>query len=239
MTSLANKYFKKGVTTEQSILQGLMTESIQIQGHTFYYLPRKLQKKDNLFGEDVLSSFEVALPIEMYIENFNQWEGDQEIISKFGLEIRKQMVLSVSRSRWATEVKKIAAGMWVSSRPQEGDLIYEPVTRALLEIKQSDHDHDFYQLQGLYRYQLTCELFRYGQETITTGMVDVDVMPSNNLLDYQLLNEDGSVMLFEDGSSIINDETATVSDNPRKNNTFEFSQESALIDFDIRNPFGE
>lgn len=238
MTSLVNSYFKKGVATEQDMVQKLWTEVIQIQGHTFYYLPRKLQKRDNLFGEDVLSAFEVALPIEMYIDNFNNWEGDQEIISKFGLEIRKQMVLSVSVTRWATEVAKIASNMWVTSRPQEGDLIYDPMTRALMEIKQADHDDEFYQLNKNYRYQLTCELFRYGQETITTGIADIDVTSSLDLLNYQLLLEDGGNLLFEDGFTIINDINEE-SLNPRSDNTFEFGEEAVFIDFNVNNPFGE
>lgn len=238
MASLVNPYFKKGVASEQNMLQGLWTEAIQVQGHTFYYLPRKLQKKDNLFGEDVLSAFEVAMPIEMYIDNFQNWEGDQEIISKFGLEIRKQMILSVSVARWETEVSNIASTMWVSSRPQEGDLVYDPMTRALLEIKQADHDDEFYQLHKNYRYQLTCELFRYGQETITTGIADIDVTSELNLLNHQLMNEDTTNLLFEDGYTIINDiEEDAV--NERADNTSTFTDESVLIDFNIDNPFGE
>lgn len=239
MTSLVNSYFKKGVVSEQNMVQKLWNEAIQIQGHTFYYLPRKLQKKDNLFGEDVLSAFEVALPIEMYIDNFNNWEGDQEIISKFGLEIRKQMVLSVSRERWATEVAKISSNMWVSTRPQEGDLIYDPMTRALLEIKQSDHDDEFYQLHKNYRYQLTCELFRYSQESITTGIADIDVASSIDFMNYQLLNEDGTLMLLEEGYSIINDIGEEEPLNPRSDNTFDFAKESVFIDFNVDNPFLE
>jgi len=236
MTSLVNAYFKKGVTSEQNMVQGFWNESIQVLGHTFYYLPRKLQKKDNLFGEDVLSAFEIALPIEMYIDNFNNWQGDQEIISKFGLEIRKQMVLSVSVTRWKTEVAKIAANMWVTSRPQEGDLIYDPMTRALLEIKQADHDDEFYQLHRNYRYQLTCELFRYSQEDISTGIADIDVSAPLDLMNYQMLQENGSLVLLEDGGSLINDD---LEDNPRKDNTFDFGRESVFIDFDVTNPFLE
>lgn len=238
MTSLVNKYFLKGVASEQNMVQGLWTEAIQVQGHTFYYLPRTLKKKDIIFGEDVLSSFDYALPIEMYIDNFNNWQGDQEIISKFGLEIRKQMVLSVSASRWATEVTKISSSMWVASRPQEGDLIYDPMTRALLEIKFTDHDDEFYQLNKNYRYQMTCELFRYGQETIATGIADIDVVSDIDMMNFQLLNEDGTLLLQENGSSILND-TDTTSINERKDNSSEFKQESIFIDFNINNPFLE
>jgi len=238
MTSLVNKYFKKGVTSEQKIVQDLYSESIQVQGHTFYYLPRKLQKKDNIFGEDVLSSFEVALPIEMYIENYGGWQGDQEIISKFGLEIRKQMVLSVSVARWKTEVAKIAANMWVSSRPQEGDLVYEPVSGALLEIKNADHDTEFWALQKNYRYELTCELFRYSQETIAVGVPAIDVTSELDLLNYQLYNEDGTYILLESGGTIINDISSETT-NERKDNTFEFSEEAIFIDFQVNNPFLE
>jgi hypothetical protein len=238
MASLANTYFKKGVPSEQNLVQGLWTESVQILGHTFYYLPRKLQKRDNLFGEDVLSAFEVAMPIEMYIDNFNNWEGDQEIISKFGLEIRKQMVLTVSRTRWAEEVANIASNMWVTSRPQEGDLVYDPMSGALMEIKQADHDTEFYQIHKNYRYQLTCELFRYSQENITTGIADIDISAPLDLMNYQLRNEDGTIMLFENGYTIINN-TDEESLNPRSDNTFTFNQESIFSDFSVDNPFND
>lgn len=238
MASLVNSYFPKDTPSEQNLLQGLWTEAIQVQGRTFYYLPRKLQKKDNLFGEDVLSAFLVAMPIEMYIDNFNGWQGDQEIISKFGLEIRKQMILSVSVARWKTEVANIASNMWVSSRPQEGDLIYDPMTRALLEIKFTDHDDEFYQISKNYRYQLTCEIFRYSQETIATGIADIDTTADLDLLNYQLLNEDGTLLLLESGGSIIN-EDGDAATNERQDNSDVFHNESVFIDFNVNNPFLE
>lgn len=237
MTSLANKYFVKGVKSEQNLLQSLTTEAIQVLGHTFYYLPRQLQKVDNIFGEDVLSFFDTSLPIEMYIENYNQWEGDQEIISKFGLEIRKQMVLMLSRSRWDTEVKKISNKMWVTSRPQEGDLLYEPMSKAILEIKFVDHDDAFYQLSRNYRYKLTCELFRYNQEPIITGDAAIDVTAALDLMNFQLRNEDGTSLLQENGYTIIND--VSDNNNDRKDNTVDFKQEAIFIDFNVNNPFGE
>lgn len=237
MASLSNTYFKKGVISEQDLLQGFTSETIQIYGHTMYYLPRKLQKVDNIFGEDVLSSFETALPIEMYIENFDQWQGNQELISKFGLEIQKQMILMMSVSRWKTEVKKIQSGMWVSSRPQEGDLIYEPMTKALMEIKFVDHDDMFYQLSKNYRYRITCELFRYNQDTINTGVAEIDVTADLDLMNFQMTNEDASLILQEDGSSLI--QNITDGTNERQDNTDEFSKSSPLIDFTAENPFGE
>lgn len=237
MTSLANKYFAKGVASEQNLLQNITTEAIQILGHTMYYLPRQLNKLDNIFGEDVLSSFDIALPIEVFISNFNQWEGNQELISKFGLEIQKQMILTMSRDRWECESKKIKDKMWVFSRPQEGDLIYEPMTKALMEIKFVDHDDAFYQLSKNYRYKLTCELFRYNQEAITTGNLDIDMFSSIDILNNQLLNEDGTLLLNEDGSSIINN--TDDGDNERKDNTDSFTSESILIDFSADNPFNE
>jgi hypothetical protein len=237
MASLENKYFKKGVTSEQNLLQGLTTECIQIHGMTMYYLPRKLNKLDNIFGEDTLSSFEVSLPIEIYIENFNQFDGNQEFISKFGLELQKQMVLLMSVDRWKTEVKKIKDNMWVTSRPQEGDLIYVPLTRSLLEIKFVDHDDVFWQLNMNYRYKLVCELFRYNQETINTGIPEIDVTAPLDLLNFQINDEDGDHILQENGSSLIQNDTED--GNQRKDNSDKFTKEAFNLEFDINNPFGD
>lgn len=174
MTSLVNRYFQKGVPTEQALVQKLFTEAIQVMGRSMYYLPRTLGDLDLVFGEDILSAFKTALPIEMYIESFDGWVGQQEFIAKFGLEIRKQMIITVAKDRWETEVKKISSSMWKTQRPQEGDLIYEPTTKKLLEIKFVDHDDTFYQLDKYYRYKMTCELFQYNKEPITTGIAAID-----------------------------------------------------------------
>lgn len=238
MASLANPYFPKGVVSEQNLVQGLVTESIQILGHTVYYIPRTLQKLDRLFGEDILSKFVAALPIEMYIENYDRWMGEEELITKFGLEIRKQLILTVSVPRWELEVQNIATQMWVSQRPQEGDLIYEPTTKMLLEIKFVEQDMPFYQLNKRYQYKLTCEMFQYTREsTIETGIEEIDGQLIDSLSYYQLKTETGFLIGLEQGGTLIYDQT--IGPARLTGDAETFTAESSLLTWSADNPFGD
>jgi hypothetical protein len=235
MTTLVNKYFKKGVSTEQTLIQGLIDESIQVNGNTFYYLPRKLQKLDFVFGEDVLSKFDVTLPIEMYMENVTGFENQQELLSKFGLEIRKNVTLVVSRVRWATEVKKIASSMWESSRPQEGDLVWDPSSKMIFEIKFVDQDAIFLQGNKYYTFTLKCEMFQFNNEDFNTGITAIDNISSGNLFEWQIkLSETGTdLLLQEDGSSLFLD---VISDE-LYDTSLNLNKEADLLEFDVKNPF--
>src|ERR1035437_10282076 len=105
MSSLVNKYFHKTRKDEQYLLNSLIKESIQIMGLTYWYLPRDVQLDDLIFGEDVISKFPIAIPIEMYMENTTGFGGDKEMFSKFGLELRNSYKLVLHKERWETEVK--------------------------------------------------------------------------------------------------------------------------------------
>lgn len=237
MASLVNPYFVKGVASEQALVQGFITESIQILGHTVYYIPRKLQRLDHLFGEDILSQFVSALPIEMYIENYDKWLGEEELITKFGLEIRKQFILSISKPRWETEVANIANDMWIISRPQEGDLIYEPITKTLLEIKFVEQDAPLYQLNKRYQYKLTCEMFQYNRgETIATGIDEIDGGILNQLSNYQLLTQDNLFIELEQGGYLNYDDEDNQVDLFGSARTL--TTEGATFDWSADNPFG-
>lgn len=239
MTSLHNTYFIKGHSGEQGLIESMTTEAIQVNGHLIYYLPRILQKKDLIFGEDVLSKFDTALPIEMYVDTYQGWEGEQEIISKFGLEIRKRITFIVSRTRWATEVQKIASKMWVSSRPQEGDLIFDPQTKMLFQINFIDQDDVFLQGYKYYTYKIQCEMFQYNQEEFTTGIAYIDAVPiteMSNLLDYVVLAEDGSPLLDENGNYIYKEEMV-IEDNIFDDSNH-YATQAPIIEFSVDNPFG-
>lgn len=239
MTTLVNNYFKKGVKSEVDLIQSLITEAIQVQGHTVYYLPRTLEKLDVIFGEDVLSKFEAALPIEMYIETFQNWEGEQELISKFGLEIRKYMTFSVSSKRWAQEVKKIANKMMVSSRPQEGDLIYDPLTNMVLEIKFVDQDDNLYQVgkhSDRFVYKLKCETFQFNNEEFSTGNPVIDDVPDLNILSAQLLGENNEKLVSEAGTEPLISEKG-VSENSVFDSSEHLKEESKKLNIKINDPF--
>ena len=172
-----NPHFKpqKG---EQNIIEDLTVEMIKIHGHDFVYLPRTLVKEDELFGEDVLSKFTSGIELEMYIESVDGFEGEGDFISKFGLEIRDSMSLVVSKKRFEQEVTPIVSTVLT---PREGDLIYFPFTKGIFEIKFVEHENPFYQLNKLYTYKLSCELFQYSQEDIDTGWTDVDKIESDRM----------------------------------------------------------
>jgi len=169
---MAKNSFFKHTSNEQQVVEDLTIESIQIHGQDLVYIPRTLVNKDEIFGEDTISKFADGTQIEMYIESVDGFEGDGDFISKFGLEIRDSISLVVSKKRFQQEL--------AMTRPNEGDLIYFPLTKGLFEIKFVEHENPFYQLGKLYTYKLSCELFQYSQEDIETGWSDIDAIETSH-----------------------------------------------------------
>lgn len=141
-------------------------------GQDVYYIPRQLIAVDEILNEDY-SRFADAYVIEMYIETVDGFAGEGDLLSKFGVEIRDQATFVVSRRRWEQLV-----GVWNNQinnlRPNEGDLIYLPLSNSIFEIRFVEHEQPFYQLSNLPTYKLQCELFEYNQEEIETGIRDID-----------------------------------------------------------------
>ena len=158
---------------EQRIIEDLTIEAIKIHGQDLIYMPRTLVKEDELYGEDVQSAFNTGVEVEMYIESVDGFEGDGSFISQFGLEIRDSVKLVIAKKRFEQEVSTIESSVAIPY-PREGDLIYFPLTRGLFEIKFVEHENPFFQLNKLYTYSLSCELFQYSQEDIDTGWTDID-----------------------------------------------------------------
>lgn len=233
---------------EQTLIEDLIIESIRIYGLEVLYLPRTLVKKDELFGEDVLSKFEFAYPIEMYVKNVNGFEGEGDFLSKFGLQIRDEMTFTVSRRRWGEEID-VAASTPVNEavgagRPMEGDLIYFPMNGKIFEIKFVEHEAIFYQMGSLQTYDLRCELWEYSHEELNTGIADIDAIEdaySGDMLKYSLLDEDGNTLVFEDGGRIIQEGYRIEDTDSAANNEFFQTQTRDLnfIDFSEMNPFSE
>jgi hypothetical protein len=171
--STTNVYFSHGTRNEQMLKEDLIIESIRIWGQEFKYIPRKLVSKDNILGEDRLSKFEGSFPIEMYLETYDGFEGQGAFIQKFGLAMEQSATLTVARRRWEQLVGRYGVTT-VPTRPNEGDLIYFPLTGGLFEIKFVKHQDPFYQLNDLASYKLEVELFQYSSEFIDTGDSDVD-----------------------------------------------------------------
>lgn len=172
-----NVYFTQGTRTEQLLVEDLIIESLRIYGKEVFYIPRTLVSKDEILGEDRLSEFKTAFPIEMYFENVDNYGGQGAFIQKFGLMIEQSATLVVARRRWEQFVGRYGVTT-VPTRPNEGDLIYFPLTKSLFEVKFVSHQDPFYQLGQLYVYKLQVELFQYASERIDTGVKEVDAFES-------------------------------------------------------------
>ena len=195
-----NVYFSKGTPNEQHLYEDLAIEAIQIYGHDVFYIPRTLVNKDELFGESALSRFDDAYGIEMWMETQEGYEGEKELVSRFGLEIRDETTFVVSRRRWDNTVSN-DANLIVSSRPDEGDLVYMPTVKKLFEISFVDHDDPFYQVDNLPVYKLYCRTFEYSSEVLDTGIAaidDIETQRSTDFLGFEISGEQASGVIFNE-----------------------------------------
>jgi hypothetical protein len=174
---MLNPFFLQGSKSEQNLIQDLVNEHLRMYGVDVHYIPRKYITEKTVIKEVIESKFNDAYPIEAYVDSFNGYEGAGDIMSKFGVQSLDDLVLIISKERYENYIKPLIEGkenIKLSSRPKEGDLIYFPLGDRLFEIKHVEHEKPFYQLQKNYVYELRCELFRYGNETIDTGIDEID-----------------------------------------------------------------
>ena len=146
-------------------------------GVEVYYLPRKYITEKTVIRELIESKFTNAYPIEAYVDSFDGYGDNPTILSKFGIQALNEITLIISRERFKNYISPLIGGqpnIKLSSRPKEGDLVWFPLGDRLFEVKYVEHEKPFYQLQGLYTYELRCELFRYEDEIIDTGIEDID-----------------------------------------------------------------
>ena len=171
-----NNFPANQITSEQLLVEDLVIEALKIYGMDVYYLPRTTRDQvDYLFGEDTLKEYRTAHPIEMYLENVSGMEGEQDFISKFGLEIRDEATLLVSRLRFRYAVNGY-------TRPREGDLIFVPLLNNFFEITFVEHEDQqtmFYTLGrgrggNVYVYALKMKQFVFSSEIIDTGIKEID-----------------------------------------------------------------
>ena len=177
-----NVYFSQGTKNEQYLVEDLIIESLKIFGQEMFYIPRTLVSKDEILGEDRLSKFTSSFPIEMYFENVDSFAGQGAFIQKFGLMMEQSATLVVARRRWDQLVGRYGLTQ-LPNRPNEGDLLYFPLTKGLFEIKFVQHQDPFYQLGKLYVYKLQVELFQYNSEQIDTGIKELDVFETLKTFD--------------------------------------------------------
>jgi hypothetical protein len=204
-----NPYFNNFTNAnEQDLLESLIIESIKMWGCDMFYLPRSLDSYDPLYGESAVSSYNQAIPIEMYIKSVDGFSGDGTFLSKFGLEIRDQVTFTVARKTFETNVTSIKSDV---VRPNEGDLIYFPLNHKLFQIQYTDYlKEGFYALGALQSYDLTCELFEYSNENMNTGIAEIDQIQtdfSTNVFDFEIVDSAGDnyYLVDENGNPIIDE----------------------------------
>ena len=168
-----NVYFSQGSNAEQILFEDIQIEALKIYGHATYYIPRKIVTRDMILNEDRESLFDDAYMVEMYIEDIEGFGGEGNLMSKFGIEIRDEVTFIVARKSWNKLV-----GIWNNTvdnfRPNEGDLIYLPLSNSVFEISFVEHEQPFYQIQNLPVYKLQCRLFEYNDEDFRTGIEEID-----------------------------------------------------------------
>lgn len=180
-----NLYFQQDIRSEQNLYEDIIIEALKMYGQDIYYLPRDIVNEDKLFGEDVPSRFNSSYKIEMYIENIEGFDGEGDLFTRFGVEIRDAATFIVAKRRWNQTVKRYDNEI-TAVRPVEGDLLYIPFSKKLFQIMHVEHEQPFYQLQNLPTYKLRCELFEYNDEDFDTGTEEIDNIESKYAYTYML-----------------------------------------------------
>ena len=225
---------------EQILIEDLVMESIKIYGHDVYYCPRTLVAKDDIYGEDTLSEYKTAYYVDMYIRSYDSYEGDGTFLSKFNLEIRDQITFTVSVRNFMNEVGQLE----MIDRPQEGDLVYFPMTDRLLVIKYVNKTPVFYQMGSIQMYDLVCEVYEYSSERLNTGIAAIDNIEKKHSLDMSIfgfLTQDDFFITDTDGYIIVqadyNFETQA-GDAFEDNTEFQLEGEE-ILDWTQIDPFSE
>ena len=203
-----------------------------------YYVPRTLNNKNEVYGEDDISSYDSATLVEFYIKNVDGFGGDGNFMSKFGLEIRDQVTFVIAKRVFDEEIG------WAANyvRPREGDLIYFPLNHKLFQIKYVDNKPIYYPMGALQTYELTCELFEYSGEQFNTGVADIDDIQdklSLDIFDYGINTEDNFTLATEDDDLLVLENFAVETIDPLADNDSIEQEALDFLDFTERDPFSE
>lgn len=173
---MSNPYFNLYQTApESSLIEDLYSEAIFNMGFSGNYLPNtNNQARDLIYGDDPLKKFDKAYTLDMYLVNTFDYGDEADFFSKFGLEVRNQIKVQIASREFDKNDAKI-------SKPREGDLIFIPFfknTGELFEIKFVNSSKDLYTLgrKKPYYYELSLEPFKYNDETIETGIEEIDII---------------------------------------------------------------
>lgn len=167
------------------LYENLVIEALKIYGQDVYYLPRELVNKDDLLGEDPTSRFPTSHKVEMYIENTEGFDGEGDLFTRFGVEIRDEATFVVARTRFSAQVRRPDNEI-NTDRPTEGDLIYLPLANKMFEIQHVEHEQPFYQIENLPVYKMRCTLFEYTGEDFDTSIEDIQDIERTGSYQYKV-----------------------------------------------------
>ena len=223
-------------TAEQGLLESLIIESIKIYGHDLYYLPRNLYNVNEILNEPEFYDFSSAHEVEMYVKNIDSFEGDGNLLSKFGLEVRDQITLTVAIKTFSNlNIPDI-------QRPREGDCIYVPMLDALYQIKYVENASVYYQLGTLNMYDCICELFEYNNEKFNTGIPEIDDKYNayqTEVHQFAYLLENGDALADEYGNVIVTEDFDRDPMDVFDDSDFIEEEGEKIIDWSEQNPFSE
>lgn len=232
-----NRYFNQytPIKSEQSLIRDLVIEAIKIYGVDGHYLPRTHINLDMIYGEDGSMIFDDAIEMELYVKSYDGFLGQQDFLTKFGLQIDESITFVVSQKRFIDSMKPIVLTEYgyniiaedaetgetgnllteepydYSSilRPREGDLIWIPMLGYMYEVAFTENIENFYQLGDVYTYEIRCNRFEYSSERIDTGVDSIDIIEDHYSLSTEfiekLLDEDDTLLLHEDETYIVNE----------------------------------
>ncbi len=174
-----NPFFQQGTQSEQKLVQELINEQLKMYGVEVTYIPRKIVNRDTIFTEVESSKFDDSYTLEAYVNTYEGYGGQGDIMTKFGVSIKDELTLTISKERFEDFIVPFLqtesdSEIVVDTRPREGDLVYFPLGSRLFEVKFVEHEDPFYQLGKNYVYQLKCELFEYEDEVIDTSIDAID-----------------------------------------------------------------
>ena len=217
----------------------MVIESIKIYGLDCWYVPKKLINKDKIYGEDSLSEYNKSYMVEMYVRNVEGFAGEGDFLSKFNVEIRDQITLTIARRTFENEVQYFEFGY---TRPREGDLIFLPLNNKVFQIKFVEHEPVFYQMGALQMYDLKCELFEYSNEIMNTGFQAIDDLESNYsdaMNTFAILTENKLEITMEDGFSLVREEFDLEVQDVLSDNYDIQTESDDFLDFTEADPFSE
>ena len=214
-------YFTHGTRNEQHLLQNLVEEHLKMFGMDVLYCPREIMQKDGVFNEEVIGEFNDAYLIEAYMENFDGFQGGGDLLTKFGVAQTDEITMVISQQRFSDLISQfllLDKDYQAPERPQEGDLIYLPLTSNYFEIKFVEHEEPFYQLGKGYVYKLKAELFEYSDEQGDVFDGDEDLVDYGYTVKHYYLTTAGTTAT---GNPVVNNGELTnifISDNGSKYN---------------------